>query len=152
MSEWKSLSYVFLCDRMDYTVHGILQARILECVVLSRRSSQPRDLTQVSSIAGRFLASWTTGKPKDTGVGSVSLLQQIFLNQELSWKLLHCRQILYQLGYQGSPSYIETDYNLPNFVLYDFGTFLALFVFSLLFFSFFFISVNSVWEIFICIF
>ena len=103
--------------------------------------------TQVSSIAGRFLTSWTTRKPKDTRVGSVSLLQWIFLNQELSWNLLHCRQILYQLSYQGSPSYIETDYNLPNFVLYDFGTFLALFVFSLLFFSFFFISVN--WQIFI---
>ena len=34
-----------LCDPMDYTVHGILQARILEWVVipLSRGSSQPRD-------------------------------------------------------------------------------------------------------------
>ena len=32
-----------LCDPMDYTVHGILQARILEWVALSRGSSQPRD-------------------------------------------------------------------------------------------------------------
>ena len=43
------------------------------------------------------------GKPKNTGVGSLSLLQQIFLTQELNWGLLHCRQILYQLSYQGSP-------------------------------------------------
>ena len=43
------------------------------------------------------------GKPKDTGVGSLSLLQWIFPTQELNWGLLHCRWILYQLSYQGSP-------------------------------------------------
>ena len=42
------------------------------------------------------------GKPKNTGVGSLSLLQWIFLTQELNRDLLHCRQILYQLSYQGS--------------------------------------------------
>ena len=42
------------------------------------------------------------GKPKNTGVGSLSLLQRIFLTQELNWGPLHCRQILYQLSYQGS--------------------------------------------------
>jgi len=48
-----------LCDPMDYTVRGILQARILEWVAFpfSRVSSQPRDLTQVSCIAGRFFTS-----------------------------------------------------------------------------------------------
>ena len=47
---------------MDYTVHGILQARILEWVAFpfSRASSQPRDQTQVSHIAGRFFTSWAT--------------------------------------------------------------------------------------------
>ena len=35
-------------------------------------------------------------------MGSLSLLQQIFLTQELNWGLLYCRQILYQLSYQGS--------------------------------------------------
>ena len=39
------------------------------------------------------------GKPKNTVVGSLSLLQGIFLTQELNWSLLHCRQILYQLSY-----------------------------------------------------
>ena len=45
-----------------YTVHGILQARILEWVALpfSRGSSQPRDRTQVSHIAGGFFTSWAT--------------------------------------------------------------------------------------------
>ena len=48
-----------LCDPMDYTVHGIFQARILEWVDLpfSKGSSQPRDRTQVSHIAVRFFTS-----------------------------------------------------------------------------------------------
>ena len=43
------------------------------------------------------------GKPKNTGVGSLSLLQQIFLTQQSKQGLLHCRWILYQLSYQRSP-------------------------------------------------
>ena len=43
------------------------------------------------------------GKPKNTGVGSLSLLKGSFLTQELNWGLLHCRQILYQLSYEGCP-------------------------------------------------
>ena len=39
---------------------------------------------------------------QNTGVGSLSLLQQIFPTQELNWGLLHCRWIPYQLSYQGS--------------------------------------------------
>ena len=46
------------------------------------------------------------GKPKNTGVGRVILLQRIFLTQESNQGLLHCRQILYQLSYQGSPSMV----------------------------------------------
>ena len=51
-----------LCDPMDYTVYGILQARILEWVAFpfSRRSSQPRDRSWVSHIAGGFFTSWAT--------------------------------------------------------------------------------------------
>ena len=49
-------------DPKDYKVHGILQARILEWVTVPfyRGSSQPRDQTQVSCIAGRFFTSWDT--------------------------------------------------------------------------------------------
>ena len=53
-----------LCDPMDCglpgsTLHGILQARVLEWVAISfsRGSSQPRNRTQVFHIAGRFFAS-----------------------------------------------------------------------------------------------
>ena len=51
-----------LCTPMDYTVHGILQARILEWVAFasSKGSSQNRDRTQVSPIAGGFFISWAT--------------------------------------------------------------------------------------------
>ena len=42
------------------------------------------------------------GKPKDTGVGSLSLLQRIIRTEKLNWGLLHCRQIRYQLIYEGS--------------------------------------------------
>ena len=47
---------------------GILQARILEWVVLpsSRGSYQPRNWTQVSHIEGRFFISWATENPKNT--------------------------------------------------------------------------------------
>ena len=134
---------------MDYTIHGILQARILEWVAFpfSRGSSQPRDQIQVSHIAGRFFTSWATkeaqeywsglpcppsghlpnpgtepksptlqadslpaeppGEPKDSGMGSLSLLQGIFPTQSLNLRLPHCRQILYQLSHKGSPQILK---------------------------------------------
>ena len=51
-----------LCDAMDYTVYGIFQARILEWVTcpFSRGSSQLRDRTQVSCVAGGLFTSWAT--------------------------------------------------------------------------------------------
>ena len=53
-------SCLSLCNPMDYTVHEILQARIPDWVALpsSRGSSQPRDWTQVSHIAGGFFTNW----------------------------------------------------------------------------------------------
>ena len=47
------------CDLIDYRVRGVLQTRILEWVAFpfSKESSQPRDQTQVSRIAGRFFTS-----------------------------------------------------------------------------------------------
>ena len=65
--KWKQKSFnrVWLCNPMDYRVHGILQARILEWVafLFSRGSSQPRDRTQVSytaGISGWFFTNWAT--------------------------------------------------------------------------------------------
>ena len=56
-----------LCDSMDSTVHGIFQARILEWIAFpsSRESSQPRDWTQVSCIAGGFFSSWATREAQE---------------------------------------------------------------------------------------
>ena len=67
-----------LCNPMDYTVHGILWARILEW-----------DRTEVSHIAGRLFTSW------------------IFPTQGSNPGLLHCRWILYQLSHKGSSSILE---------------------------------------------
>ena len=52
-------SCLTLCDPMVYTVHGILQARILQwgAFPFSRGSSQPRDQTGVSCIAGGFFTN-----------------------------------------------------------------------------------------------
>ena len=66
----KSLGCVWFCDPVDCSppgssVHGILQARILEWVAMPsfRGSSWPRDWTQVSCIAGGFFAIWAPRKP-----------------------------------------------------------------------------------------
>ena len=93
-----------------YNSLRILHARILEWVAFPffQGSSQPRDWTQVFCIAGRFLPAEPQGKPKNTRVGSLSLLQRIFWSQESNQGLLHCRQILYQLSYQGSPLCFNT--------------------------------------------
>ena len=86
---------------MVYRVHGILKARILEWA-----SPSPGDLPN-PGIKSRSLAlqvdslpAEPQGKPKNPGVGSLSLLQQIFLTQESNQGLLHCRWILYQMSYQ----------------------------------------------------
>ena len=77
-----------LCDPMDYTVHGILQARILEWVAFpfSRGSSQPRDRTQVSCIAGVSFTSWATWK--QPAWGNV-LFTNWEANRHCSWELWH---------------------------------------------------------------
>ena len=68
-----------LCNPMVYTVHGILQSRILEWVVfpLSRGPSQPRDWTWVSHIVGRFFTSW----------GTSEALERFFTNSSLELTL-----------------------------------------------------------------
>ena len=54
-------------------------------------------------------ANSIAGQPKNTGVGSLSLLQRILLTQESNQGLLDCRWILYQLSYQGSPGQDQGD-------------------------------------------
>ena len=78
---------------MDSTVHGILQARILEWVVVpfSRGSSNPGIKPRSPALQVDSLPAEPPGKSKNTGVGSLSLLQQIFSTQESNRGLLHCR-------------------------------------------------------------
>ena len=59
------------------------------------------------SLQADSLPAEPLGKSKNSGVGSLSLLQQIFLTQESNWGLLHCRQILYWLSHKGSPRILE---------------------------------------------
>ena len=74
----------------------------------SRESSQPRS----PALPVDSLPPEPPGKSKNTGVGSLSLLQGIFLTQESNLGFLHYRQIIYQLNYQGRPDpYMTTGKN-----------------------------------------
>ena len=92
-----------LCSPPVSSVHGILQARILEWVAMpsSRGSSQPGVETRSPTVQEDSLSSQTPGKPKNTGVGSLYLLPQIFLTQKLNWGLLNHRWIIYQMSHIG---------------------------------------------------
>ena len=94
----------------------LLQARILEWVAFpfSRRSSLPKDQTQVSRMQEDSLPA-EQGKPKNTGAGSLSLLQGIFPTQEKNWGLWRRRWILYQLSHQGMPVCVR----LPCYFVHD---------------------------------
>ena len=103
MWKWKSLSHVQLFVS-PWTIKSMEFSRSEYCSGYSLPppggSSQLRDQTQVFHIAGRFFTSWVTREAQEYfWVGRLSLLQQIFLTQELNRGLLHCRQILYQLSY-----------------------------------------------------
>ena len=94
-------SCLTLCDPMDYTVHGILQARILEWVAIpfSRGSSRPRDWTQVSRIAGGFFTSWATRSgcentmnTLNTSLSTFSCSEHVYFGVEPSNEKNDCKQ------------------------------------------------------------
>ena len=60
-------SFLMVGDPMDYTVHGMLQARILQWVAFrySRGSPQPRDQAQASHIEDGFFTSLATREAKE---------------------------------------------------------------------------------------
>ena len=93
------------CSPPGPSVHGILQARILKRVAfsLSRGFLNPRIKPRSPALQADSLPSEPSGEPRNTGVGSLSLLQGISPTQELNQALLHCRRILYTLSYQESP-------------------------------------------------
>ena len=96
--------------------HGLQPSRILCPRVFSRQEycsglpcplpgdlPNPRIEPRSPVLQADCLPSKLPGKPKNTGMGSLSLLQGIFSIQELNWDLLLCMWILYQLSCQGSP-------------------------------------------------
>ena len=101
--KWKLLSCVWLFATPWTTVCGILQARILECVAFpfSRGSSQPRDQTQVSHIAGSFFISWATREGQGVLYPKSSLTPIIFSLQKY---LLTC-----VLGKSVSQDWVQID-------------------------------------------
>ena len=113
-----------LCKPMDcslsgFSVHGIFKARILEWVALSWSRSlfpSPNPGFELTSptLQADSLPAEPPQKPKNTGVGSPSLLQRIFLTQGSNPGLPPCRQILYQLSYQESPD----KQHIPKIIVY----------------------------------
>ena len=99
------LSHVQLCNPIDYKVHGILQARILEWVSLSfLQGIFPTQGSNPGLPHCRWILSQLShkGNPRILERAAYPFLQWLFPTQELNWGLLHCRWILYQLSYQGS--------------------------------------------------
>ena len=88
------------------TVHGFPKQKYWSELAFPSPGDLPDPGIETRSPALQVdsLPAKPAGKPKNTGVGSLSLLQQIFLTQESNRGLLHCRWILYQLSYQGSPN------------------------------------------------
>ena len=77
------------------------------CAVLSHSV-----MSDSATIAHQASVSMGDSPGRNTGVGCHALLQGIFLTQESNQGLLHCRQILSQLSYQGSPFTVLSSPNL----------------------------------------
>ena len=75
--------------------------------------SEIRSVVSNSLRPHELYSPWSS-PDQNTGVGSLPLLQQIFLAQESNWGLLHCRQVLYQLSYLGSPVVKNPPTNVRN--------------------------------------
>ena len=71
-----------LCDPMDYTVHGILQARVGSLSLAPGDLPNPGIKPRSPAVRMASLPAEPQRKPKNTGAGSLSLLQWIFLTQE----------------------------------------------------------------------
>ena len=119
-----------LCDPMDcslpgISVHGILQARILEWVAIpfSRGSSQTRDQTQVFCIAGIFFTVWTSREahhncyhPKgvrDIHIPKTSVCDSNFCHNDNSWEQCFSKYNTY-----GNCQYLP---KMQIFVLFEMG-------------------------------
>ena len=100
-----------LCDPMDcslpgFSVHGIFQARIREWVVISfsRGSSQLRDQTQVSPIAGRCFTLWTTREAPNEKLVANSFHNELLEDEDLLDHGLYPGDFVYWKRYQTQDS------------------------------------------------
>ena len=84
---WPALCHTTDCTPPGSSVHGILQARILEGVAIffSRRSSRPRDWTQVSCIADRFFTIWATREAVSCCINKQKISQPSVLSGFQMW-------------------------------------------------------------------
>jgi len=73
-----------------------------------RELPNPRIEPRSPTLQADSVPSEPPGKPRNTGVGSLFFLQGIFASEESNQGLLHCRQILYQMSYQGSPKDVRS--------------------------------------------
>ena len=110
-----------LCDPKDCSLpgsslHGILQARVLEWVAISffRESSQPRDRTQVSRIPGRCFNLWATRKALPT-------LKDGKPDSSCILKFLHKRGLSRQ-AFKTSPNHEDTELNQDSLLCEVFNT------------------------------
>ena len=121
--KWKSSSHVWLFATPWTVAHQILLS-----MEFSRQEywsglvfPSPGDLSNPGieprspAFQSDSLLSEPLRKPKNTGVGSLSFLQESFLTQTTDLGLLHCGLILYQLSFQGSPRLHQWNINL-NFL------------------------------------
>ena len=101
--KWKSLSHVWLLVT-PWTIQSMEFSRPEYWSGQPFPSSgdlpKPGIESRSPTLQVDSLPTEPQGKSKNTGVGSLSLFQQIFPTQELNQCLLHCRWILYQLSYQ----------------------------------------------------
>ena len=81
--------------------HNIVNQLLGACVLSHSIMSDSCNLMDLMELS-RLLCPWDS-PGRNTGVGCHFLLQGIFLTQELNSGLLHCRQVLSQLSYKGSP-------------------------------------------------
>ena len=112
-----------LCDPMDCSppgssVHGDSPGKStrVDChALLQGNLPNPGIKSRSPALQVDSLPSEPPGKPKNTGVGSLSPLQGYSPTRELNQGLPHCRKILYQLSYQGSP--INATKNIDYLIL-----------------------------------
>ena len=91
------------CGQILYQLSHKGSPRILEWVAYPFSSSDPGIKPGFPALQADSLPTEPPRKPKNTEVGRLTLLQGIFPTQESNQGFLHCRQILYQLNFQGSP-------------------------------------------------